>query len=159
MAIDPILNLQERIKANSLVDGNGCWLWQKRLQNSGYGQMTIGSWTDGSRKNTIAHRVSYEAFFGKIPEGLQIDHLCNVRSCVNPKHLEAVTPKDNVHRSNAMFKRQMAKTHCPHGHEYKEGNMYVYPSGHGGITRNCKTCMKQRTRDRYAANKLVMAGI
>lgn len=150
------LSLKQRILSNIKINSNGCWIWQRRVQSNGYGQISVGSRTDGTNKNTTAHRISYITFNGEIADGLQIDHLCKVRVCVNPDHLEAVTAKENVHRSNAKFKQQIKRTHCPKGHEYSEDNMYTYKTRIGGICRNCKTCMKERTKNRYWSNRLQM---
>lgn len=79
-----------------LTDRSGeCWLWLGRKNPKGYGQMTI------SKHQRSAHRVSYETFVGPIPEGMQIDHLCRVRHCVNPEHLEPVTQRVNLQRQMA----------------------------------------------------------
>ncbi len=78
-------------KINKL--SNGCWQWLGFVQPNGYGQFSVG-------KNTrLAHRVSYELFVDVIPNELQIDHLCNKKDCVNPKHLEPVTQSENMIRS------------------------------------------------------------
>src|ERR1019366_4519713 len=69
----------------------GCWLWTGGLNRGGYGQFM-------TPPCTVAHRVAYELFVGPIPEGLQLDHLCRVRSCVNPQHLEPVSQQENIRR-------------------------------------------------------------
>ena len=69
-----------------------CWWWTGSLQSKGYGQFRL----DGSL--VLAHRYAYEICFGPIPEDLQIDHLCLVRHCVNPAHLEPVTGDENIRR-------------------------------------------------------------
>lgn len=150
--------LSDRIRLNTTTDENGCWIWKRYTARNGYGMIGVGSRTDGTRNTALAHRVAYQEFVGDIPDGLQIDHLCKIRNCVNPKHLEAVTPKENVSRSDAYYKVLMGKTECPHGHQYSEENLYVYPTKFGGVKRNCKTCMKQRTRHRYVEKKLALMG-
>lgn len=124
-----------------------CWLWTSSKTKLGYGM--IGAGPGGGQ--LMAHRVSWELSVGPIPDGLVIDHLCMVPSCVNPEHLEPVTVAENTRRGyspsvGAAF--QKAKTHCPQGHPYVKENMYVY-----GNRRVCKTCIFDRTYARRAAAK------
>lgn len=83
---------------------SGCWVWIGARNQGGYGQVRYKSHTH------LAHRVIYESFNGLIPDGLQLDHLCKTPSCVNPKHLEAVTGQINTRRGVG------SKTHCAQGH-------------------------------------------
>jgi hypothetical protein len=107
----------------------GCWLWTGGRAN-GYGSFNTG------RRNYLAHRVSYETFVGPIPSGLTIDHLCRVKTCINPVHLEAVTSRTNTLRaSNAPAAINAAKTHCNHGHQFDEAN-----TSRSGGKRNCRKC-------------------
>ena len=109
---------------------DGCWLWRRAItNNTGYGQLSIRG------RVYKAHRVAYEAFVGPIPDGLHIDHLCRVRACVNPWHLEPVTPLENTRRGAGPVSRAC----CPLGHPYDEANTYR-ASGR----RYCRLC--QRTR-------------
>lgn len=85
----------ERLVESYAVDANGCWLWQAAPDAAGYGRISIGN------QVRYAHRVSYETFIGPIPDGLTIDHLCRIRRCINPTHLEPVTLAENVRRANA----------------------------------------------------------
>lgn len=75
---------------------SGCWLWRGTITKVGYG--TIFEWREGQKHRPGAHRVVYEALVGPIPEGLDLDHLCRVRNCVNPSHLEPVTRRENLRR-------------------------------------------------------------
>lgn len=74
------------------VNENGCWIWNNGKTKDRYGVITIGG------KKCYTHRLSYERRYGRIPNGLDIDHLCRDRSCMNPEHLEAVTRKENLAR-------------------------------------------------------------
>ena len=104
-----------------------CWIWKGNINKEGYGKF----WRKDKMK--IAHRFSYELHKGEIPDGLQLDHLCRVRNCVNPDHLEPVTPLENIRRS-PFFNGY--KTHCKHGHEFIPENTKIMFDGH----RECKIC-------------------
>lgn len=91
--------LRDGIRSSSLpgIDDpapDDCWIWTRTMNTAGYGQV----WnSDGTHQLTV-HRVAYEAYVGPIPDGLEVDHLCNVRLCVNPAHLEIVTHAENLRR-------------------------------------------------------------
>lgn len=126
-------------------DSNGCMRWTGAHVANGYGQIRY----DG--RVVYAHRVAYELMRGPIPEGLYIDHLCRVRDCVNPEHLEPVTHKENIMRGEAPQKLwgvQSVKTHCPRNHPYSEENTYRYQGEH-----QCRTCKRDRKRERRAAKR------
>lgn len=147
----------------SKVDKTGdCWIWTGGKHASGYGKF----WRDDGRA-ARPHRWSYENANGPIPDGLDIDHRCHNddpacvagvncrhRLCVNPDHLEAVTPKVNNARGRTVGNANLAKTHCPAGHPYDEANTYRIPPNrvarNGG--RGCVTCRKENT-ERHLARK------
>jgi hypothetical protein len=128
---------------------SGCWVWNWNVGPDGYGRVPRGR-----RGSAIpAHRLAYEYAKGPIPEGLQIDHLCRVKGCINPAHLEAVTASTNVLRGlvpvtasahmKAVRARQTAvpRTHCARGHELTAENVYVERQHRGGPpTRKCREC-------------------
>ena len=117
-----------------------CWEWKGSVNTSGYGQ-------HGSHKmpnsETLAHRKFYVMAHGPIPKGMQIDHLCRNKLCVNPDHLEAVNPKENLMRAPTQVTTVNAnKTHCIHGHEFNEVNTRIHKSG----KRECIPCKSLRTK-------------
>jgi hypothetical protein len=119
----------------SKVDKSGsCWLWLAGKGSHGYGMF------DAGYGMTCAHRVAYELVIGDIPAGLELDHLCRNRVCVNPSHLEPVTSQENTRRGDA-GKNNAVKTHCPAGHEYNQANTYVYKN-----RRNCRRCRNPAVR-------------
>ncbi len=113
---------------------NDCWLWAGYVDSYGYGYLL--PYIDKKLVNLKAHRVMYENLVAQIPEGLQIDHLCRVRHCVNPAHLEPVTPRENVMRGISHVALNPSKTHCPKDHPLSGDNLYITPKG----KRNCKSC-------------------
>lgn len=113
----------------------GCWLWTAFCMDNGYGQFTFGG------KHYLAHRASYTHFNGVIPEEKQIDHICKVRCCVNPDHLEAVTCRENLLRGETVTAHHATKNACDNGHPYTAENTRVWK----GI-RICRACHRQRAR-------------
>lgn len=128
--------IKDRLLAFSDRSGE-CWLWTGGKDAMGYGTIIV------SRRSVRAHRASYEAFVGPIPGGLDIDHLCRVKACVNPSHLEPVTHSENLRRHYATI------TTCPRGHAYDEANTYRDTAG----KRRCRTCMRERQRARRAMRR------
>jgi hypothetical protein len=117
---------------------SGCWLWTGSRYTGGYGKFFAFG------RERAAHRVSYEFFVGPIPEGLALDHLCRVRRCVNPDHLEPVTYRENTLRSPvAHAALNAAKTHCKHGHEFTPENTRITTGGRRS-RRRCRECERLR---------------
>lgn len=124
-----------------------CWLWTSALGGGGYPLLTVkrnGKWT-----TRAAHRLAYEELVGPISEGMTIDHLCRVRRCVNPAHLEEVTRGENVLRGDTLSARNLAKTHCKNGHEFTDENTIRRPSRPSH--RECRTCNRAADRRRRKA--------
>lgn len=111
---------------------DSCWLWTGAKGPNGYGY--FGS---GNGQSKLAHRFSWESIRAPIPEGAELDHLCRVRACVNPSHLEPVTHTENVRRGLA----GSMVTHCKRGHEHNEENTVLH---HGW--RECRICNNERRR-------------
>ena len=121
-----VSQLPYRLQRRISVDVTGCWLWDK-VRVDGYTQVQM------SGQKWLVHRLTYTLLVGEIPVGLQIDHLCRIPRCVNPAHLEAVTPLVNTRRSHG----NNAKTHCPQGHEYTPENTL---HSKDRLHRQCRTC-------------------
>ena len=127
---------------------SGCWLWLASLDTHGYGHIGIAG------RIRQAHRISFLHFMGPIPQGRELDHLCRVRSCVNPRHLEPVTKSTNQKRGIAgatLQASRLAKTHCRNGHEYSGMNL-ILKNGY----RQCRECHNINNRKHYA-NKMACA--
>lgn len=149
----PRETLEERIWRR--IDRSGrCWLWTGNLEIGGYATLTISE--NGRKIPRRVHRIMYEMFRGKIPPGMKLDHLCRVRHCVNPNHLEIVTDRENILRGNGVSAKNYAKTHCKRGHSLAGYNLIVRSGG----GRQCRTCVnagwlrRKRLRREHTANEL-----
>lgn len=139
-------DLRDRINSRVVIEDRGyktpCWISNRARQPNGYTKMChLG-------KTWLTHRFAYTVFVGDIPPGMQLDHLCRVRPCCNPTHLDPVTPRENLLRGDTSTARQVAATHCPRGHKYSPENTYRRPDGSN--KRDCLTC-RRTWRQRAAA--------
>lgn len=122
--------------------GGSCWVFQGDIAPSGYGSVHIG--THGA----FAHRVAWILLRGPIPRQTEIHHLCKVRRCINPDHMQLVTRKEHMR-----IEGYALQTHCIHGHLFDESNTYIRRDGHGG--RMCRACDRERQRRKYHAKRQV----
>jgi hypothetical protein len=137
-----IVDIEKHLLDNCIPEPNsGCWIWEQGPLRDGYGRVYF----DGKMRQ--AHRATYEHFVGAIPDGMQLDHLCRLRCCVNPDHLEPVTQLENIRRGKRGFleAHQRSKTHCPQGHEYSDENTYYSSKWH----RRCRACHRAEANSRY----------
>jgi hypothetical protein len=117
----------DRFEAQIVPSEDGdCWLWIGAVSASGYGNFKAAG------RQTSPHRWSYEYHIAEIPAGLTLDHLCRVKVCVNPYHLEPVSRGENTRRAQI-------KTHCWRGHELSPENRYLIPSTGKTACRPCAT--------------------
>lgn len=122
----------DRLMARTIRIDSGCLEWQGHRLKTGYGQIA------DSGKCRMVHRVAYEHVHGPVPEGLEIDHLCRNRACVEVRHLEAVTHRENLNR-------KPKPTACPRGHAMSGSNIKLE-----GGKRRCRRCRNAKQNARRA---------
>jgi hypothetical protein len=144
---DPLLRLERFIER---IPFSGCWVWLAALNKHGYGSFKYAG------KDKKAHRVSYELFIGPIPYGLTLDHLCRVRCCVNPAHLEPTTIQENWRRGVSPLVNYSSMTHCVHGHLFAGDNLIVRVRK-GRTSRICRQCCLFRNK-KYRDAKFGISG-
>lgn len=137
--ISPAATLDDRFWSR-VRKSDRCWEWDGAHLASGYGSFRH----QGQAR--VVHRLTYEATFGPIQDGLQIDHLCRNRGCCNPDHLEAVSQKINLLRGVGFSAENARKERCPDGHIYDAINYRG--------DRECSTCKRMRRRKHYEANSI-----
>jgi hypothetical protein len=127
---------------------SGCWLWIGKVDRYGYGMLPAGE-----RREILAHRYAVTSHGRPLPRGLVVDHLCRVRCCVNPQHLDVVSPAENVLRGNGFSAVNKAKSHCKCGRAYDR----VHFEEGGNSRRSCRACVcaasaryKAKARERSA---------
>jgi len=119
-----------------------CWIWDAARWPTGYGAFHMPGGP------VYAHRWAWEDRHGPIPEGLVVDHLCRVRRCVNPAHMELVTSSENAWRGHWKDVDLPRRTHCIRGHEFNEENTRITRSG----KRRCRLCERIRSAQGVSKN-------
>lgn len=131
------------------VSTDDCWLWAGRIRYDDDPQRDYGV-IDAYGRSLRAHRAVYEALIGEVPEGLVLDHLCQIKRCINPEHLEPVTQGENIRRSDIARGRPGGfQNICRRGHERTPENLYTF-LWRGKTSYACKECVNLRKRERRA---------
>lgn len=137
----PIKTVNRWFERHVTESPDGCWIWHGARTRNGYGQVTFNG------RLAMAHRALYEYMVATVPAGLDLDHLCRVRACVNPYHLDPVTRAVNLRRGDTRRTHNSSRTHCPQGHPYDDANTRIGVAGR----RHCRTCDRGRAaRNREA---------
>lgn len=133
------------LEESYVVDpATGCWEWTRCRSSRSPGGPAYAALSSGN-----AHRWVYQQVVGPIPKGMHLDHVCRNTGCVNPEHMEIVTPAENNRRKNEALGRGQYATHCPHGHEYTPEN--TMPAH--GKNRQCRECNRAASRRWKAKNQ------
>lgn len=144
VTVDRLASIQDRIMSHVTTSDTGCWLWTKSVTSGGYARVKHEGRTHA------AHRLLYELTIGSVPADLELDHICRVRRCVNPAHLEPVTPRENTMRApTAPAAINAAKTRCDHGHPFDAANTQI----DSRAMRQCRTCRRASVARYYAKTR------
>ena len=145
---------RKRFLRHVRVSKLGCWLWQGALTQApdggGYGKF----WWSIEQPHSLAHRAAWQLYRGEIPEGMTIDHRCNVRRCVNPAHLQVLTMRENILRGNGWAARNARKTSCANGHPYTPETTGTQK----GTGRFCRICRRQDYKRYHRRKAAGLAG-
>lgn len=130
-----------------VIKSDGCWRWNRSHFRSGYARVKFKG------RDTVAHVISWELTNGPVQNGLELDHLCRNRGCVNPSHLEPVTHRENMIRGNTAIRTNALKINCREGHPLAGDNLFVRKDGR----RRCRACERAtakrlRNTDKYRRN-------
>lgn len=136
--------LPRHLRRRIQITETGCWIATGSASHGPYQSVSINNCS------VLVHRFVYEVLVGPIPAGLTIDHLCRVKWCCNPAHLEPVTIRVNVLRSDGTSAVNARRTRCKHGHPLSGDNLYVRPDGKG---RQCIACQRRRERAHAAKRR------
>lgn len=131
----PKTPIEDRLWSKVSELPNGCWLWTGYTGGNGYGYLKFGA-----ERSELVHRIAYELVVGLIPPGLDLDHLCRNRACVNPAHLEPVTRRENLRRGERATVVRTGR--CQRGHAMSGSNLYIAPEG----KRYCRECRRKYVR-------------
>lgn len=122
--------IPSQIRKKFRVVKSGCWLWIAAKNHYGYGVFNL------NQKVVLAHRFLFVLFKGDIPKGKELDHICRVRKCCNPNHLEPVTRQENLLRGSL----KTGQKKCKHGHPFRGKNLRIYVTPNGKEYRRCRKC-------------------
>lgn len=136
MKIHKYTPLVVRLESRMVKVANGCWEWTGPCNESGYGFLS----RDG--KTGKAHRIAYELWRRPVPKGMDLDHLCRNRKCINPDHLEIVSRRTNVLRGVGLTAQNAKLESCKNGHPFTNENTYRH--GPDGRWRKCRVCNRER---------------
>lgn len=143
--------IEPRLERYSIPEPNsGCYLWLAAVSSEGYGLLSVGD------RLRPAHLIAYELAKGPVPEGLELDHLCRVRSCINPNHLEPITHRENVIRGlvpSVTRNRINFNAPCPRGDDH---HVIWYTRGNGKRQKECRTCKAERKRNAKSPKDLAV---